>query len=198
MKQELNMAKAKNSTNLEPYPSSPTRPPRYNVWLKYGEGFGKMQVHNWCTDWAAWKCLEIVINGRGFSKMDTDIGVWYVTDDNELMFKVVEPTGDNLIERKPQNSWVPGGNTMSQLQAVAGIIKPDEPKPDDTRAANKSKTRTRAPVSRDGLVSIGDICADLGMNPRDARKILRGKVEKPDAGWCWPTDEADAIKKLLK
>jgi hypothetical protein len=47
-------------------------------------------------------------------------------------------------------------------------------------------------------VSLADIAGELGIDPRKARAMLRGKVDKPTGGWSWPKDEVETIKKLLK
>lgn len=73
---------------------------------------------------------------------------------------------------------------------------------DDERPARKSRepqAERKPRVDRSGLVSIGDIAEELKVLPRDARAALRSlKIEKPDAGWAWPDDEAQKIKKRLK
>lgn len=196
------MARTKSRDNENPYPSSPQNPPTHNLWLRYGAGHERMQIHAWRTDWATYRCLEIALNGRKYKLVDKQMG-WYETDDGELRFRIIEPNEGEMLKRKPTRDWKPGEPTMSQLKLAAGIIsEPDTPHEpaNDTRERNKRKTKTRATktVTRDGLITIGDICEQLNMNPRDARKILRGKVEKPPHGWAWSADEAAKIKKLLK
>lgn len=196
------MARTK-TRNDNPYPLSPSHPPTHNLWLKYEAGHERMQIHCWCTDWATYRCLEIALNGREYHLVDEVMG-WYETDDGELRFRIIEPEDGDLLRRKPTNKgWTPGQPTLSQLKLAAGIISetdtPHEPA-NETREKNRRKTRAKSSpaVTRNGLVSISDICAEIGMNPRDARKILRNKVEKPDAGWAWPESEVANIKKLLK
>ncbi len=161
-----------------------------------------MQIHGWCTDWAAWRCIEIALNGRKYMVTKVDGIRWFITDDKRMMFRVIG--NENEVMAKPSRDWSPHEPILSQLHQIAGIIKvPDTPhEPEGTtkvRERNKRKTKTRAqPVSKDGLVTIAEICNELGMNPRDARKILRNKVEKPDAGWAWPKSEVASIKKMLK
>jgi hypothetical protein len=75
-----------------------------------------------------------------------------------------------------------------ELRVVEGGKKERAPRPE------------RAPKpSRDGLVSVGDIAKELGVEPREARGVLRSlKLPKPDAGWAWPAAEAETIKTKIK
>ena len=193
------MARTKNR-NDDPLPSSPMRPPTHNLWLKYGPNLDRLQIHSWCTDWATYECLKIAINGREYQLVDESLG-WYETDDGELRFRVIEPQGNDLISKKPEREdWSPGEPALTQLKMAAGIVTESnahKPVVNEVRESNKRKTRVKS-VPKDGLISIGEICEELKINPRDARKILRNRVEKPDAGWAWPPSEVPSIKKLLK
>ncbi len=62
----------------------------------------------------------------------------------------------------------------------------------------KEKKESAPKASRDGLISIAQIAADLKIEPREARGILRSqKIAKPDVGWAWSKNEVDNIKKIL-
>jgi hypothetical protein len=197
---KTNTKRSRGINGDDPIPSSPSRPPIANIWLKFGEGLDRMQIHGFCTRWATYEALLIAINDREYKLVDKDMG-WYETEDELLRFRLMGDVED-LLEEQPRRDWVPPEPMLSQLRQAAGLVKtpdtPHKPLDNEVRERNRTRTKTRAPVSRDGLVSIGDICDELGMNPRDARKILRNKVEKPDAGWAWTPKEAEAIKKILK
>lgn len=85
-----------------------------------------------------------------------------------------------------------GGEQIIKHDTSGG---PDVEKPNRVRKVRKPGVP--AP-SRDGLVTLAEICEELNIEPRDARKTLRNKVEKPDSGWCWTPDEAKKIKAMLK
>ena len=195
-----NVKRRASDNGDDPIPSSPMRPPIANIWLKFGDGLDRMQIHGFCTRWATYEALLIALNGREYSLVDPDMG-WYETEDEQLRFRLMGDVDDLLTER-PRRNWLPPEPIYSQLRQAAGLVKtpdtPHKPLENEVREKNRTRTKTRAPVSRDGLVSIGDICDEIGMNPRDARKILRNKVEKPDAGWAWTPKDAEAIKALLK
>lgn len=52
--------------------------------------------------------------------------------------------------------------------------------------------------SRKSMTKMGTIAAQIGMSPRACRAILRRKMQKPDHGWAWRTqDEVDEVIRLL-
>jgi hypothetical protein len=64
-----------------------------------------------------------------------------------------------------------------------------------TRVKREKKERTPRP-SKEGMVTIQQICAELKIEPSDARAALRkGKFEKPGAGWSWKPDDPE-LKKI--
>jgi hypothetical protein len=50
----------------------------------------------------------------------------------------------------------------------------------------------------DGGVPLKKICAEINMDPKMARRILRSKGGKPSGRWEWPADKAKEIIALLK
>lgn len=67
-------------------------------------------------------------------------------------------------------------------------------------AEQPARRVTSAPrASRVGLVPASDVALQLGISPRDLRAALRRlRVPKPAAGWAWPLDEAERIKRLVQ
>lgn len=182
-----------------PYPSSPQRPPTINILLKWGEGFSRLTIHCLCQRWAAKISLDVAINDREYEGPD-EMG-WYITDDGELMFKLGGDVHGLLDEDHSDNDWVPIQPEYNDLLVAGGrqptLKKAEEPEK-KTRVPKKNQPRGAVKASRGGLVTLAEICAEINMEPRDARKKLRGKVDKPDAGWAWPADEADDVRKVLK
>ena len=181
------------------YPSAPARPPTINMWVKFGEDFGHLQIHTFCARWAALKSLQVVLKDREYSEPD-DMG-WYETHDSEVRFKL---TGDveGLLDESIETDWMPPQPHLNDLLRAGGeqIIKHDTSGPDVEKPNRVKKVRkpgVPAP-SRDGLVTLAEICEELRIEPRDARKTLRNKVEKPDAGWAWSAAEAANVKAILK
>lgn len=84
--------------------------------------------------------------------------------------------------------------------------RPDPTGEEGEEAAERpSKKPKREPkpekpkIDKSGLVSVGEIAEQMGIEARDARAALRKqKVEKPDGGWLWKPDKVDDIKKIIK
>lgn len=54
-------------------------------------------------------------------------------------------------------------------------------------------------ASREGLVPVADVAAQLGVDARDVRQALRKlKVTKPAAGWAWPASEVPSVVSLVR
>jgi hypothetical protein len=59
------------------------------------------------------------------------------------------------------------------------------------------KRITKDPVD-DSYVSLGDLGKELKKDPKDLRKLLRGKFEKPEGGrWEWKKDDPQ-LEKIRK
>lgn len=191
----LNKHKPRDNDN--PYPSSPYAPPTINIWFRYGEG--RMQIHCLRKRWAAKRYIDMALNGREYGE-STEPG-WYITDDELLEFKL-EGDVDGLLDEDEVDWEIPLPDS-NQLRIAAGltVVKTQAEEAEDEEKPKRVTTRRPAgapPVSREGLITLAEICAELKIEPRDARKTLRGKVEKPEAGWAWPADEAKKVKAILK
>lgn len=66
------------------------------------------------------------------------------------------------------------------------------------RHAKKSRPIDAARQLDRGVVSLAAICRELHINPKDARRILRRKYDKPIGGWSFTREETERIKRLLR
>lgn len=89
-------------------------------------------------------------------------------------------------------------------EAVAELCKllgkPVPEVPEEVKAARRARgERLQAARAPRVGYTIQQLCEKLKITPQVARKALRkGNVEKPAAGWVWPTEkEADAIARSL-
>ena len=194
----------------DPFPSSPTRPPRYGIYFQRDHDFAGYQ--NFCTLYAAHRCLYTVIGDRPYKWVD-DCTI--ETADGELP-TITASTRNNsdpedmeaIVLYKPtkaEKEWQPPVPYPSTWKAIvtgrsvitAEAVTQAQNAPTDTTRRKPKKKRSVRP-SGDGYTSLAEICQELDMTPADARKILRKtKTPKPDGGWVWPTDEVDAIKEVL-
>lgn len=65
----------------------------------------------------------------------------------------------------------------------------------------KATTEKKSRQPQEGMVSLSDICTELGVEGRIARRKLRtAKFEKPGATWAWAegSKEIEEVKDLLK
>lgn len=62
----------------------------------------------------------------------------------------------------------------------------------------KQEKPASAPKQPSGGFSLAELCAEINVSPSDARKLLRGRVEKPGSKWEWPNKEAAAgVRAIL-
>lgn len=66
------------------------------------------------------------------------------------------------------------------------------------RHAKRSQRRDTAREIVRGVVSLNAICREMHVDPKDARRILRRKYDKPTGGWSFTKEEAERIRKLLR
>lgn len=191
---------------LEPaWPSSPTRPPKYVLYIFLDNKFNS--ALNAVAKYAAKKLLDALLDGFDYEL----IGDHRIeTTDGHMLIRC-EQGAKMLMEYKytaAEKEWElpkPYPNVINQIR-TGRYRRDDDPMVDAAQLPKEKKERVkkevkeRTPrVSREGLVSIGDICTELGIDPRDARKVLRAKkMEKPDAGWAWATKEAAEVKAMIK
>lgn len=71
-----------------------------------------------------------------------------------------------------------------------------------SRAEKREKREPKAPrekVDRSGMVSANDIAAELKVEGREVRGVLRAmKLEKPAGGWFFTKDKAEAIRDKVR
>lgn len=161
----------------------------------------------YAQDYSAKKALEILIGDDEISLIKG------VTSDKDT---IVTNTGITIRCRdietllnykytKNEEQWQfgePDITTLKRMRAsnFASTDLRDKEEPTETRANIKEKViKTNQPKpSRDGLISVGQIAEEIGIEPKDARVALRkSKTEKPDAGWAWPKNEVEKIKQLI-
>lgn len=190
-----------------PFGSAPYRPNKHFLYLKKGEsilnvGFG--------ADYSAKKFLDILIGKdevhktRGITgKEDT------IVTSSEVIIRC--ETIDEILNyeyTKAEEEWeLPevgscGSSTQAlrfrSLSLIENVERPVAEGEEPPRRVKAEKVEKKPRPSKEGLVSIAEIAAELKMEARDARAILRQqKVEKPEAGWAWSKKEVDEIKTIL-
>lgn len=184
-----------------PFPSAPSRPPKYSFGFHRGDKLVRLEAFG-----AAYSALAYIqavigdneIRWRGDDAFHVeDLGITvkgngleevmeYTPTKAEADFVLPEPYASDAAS-------IASGETRRKL---APPKKVSEEEHNESSRKGTKRTPPRAPVP-DGFISLAAICADIGMEPRDARAILRKKATKSEHGWAWPTAEAKKIKSML-
>lgn len=198
-------------TLADAYGGSPSRPAKYVLYVtRLGDDATQCIVAAFAAPYAARKFLDALLRDDG----------WVWDDAATITSRYGDPgctirseTGIVVSTR-----WWPGrlrecveheytnaelGWSLDHTWTSAarrfreGPLPADETTPDAPARAPRPASAPRA--SRDGLVTVGEIAVQLGVQPRDARAALRSlAVDKPPAGWAWPAAEADAVRERIR
>lgn len=120
-------------------------------------------------------------NITSFERFATDSGVWPIDSETQI--------------------WGDGGlcdvATRWGLKVKLGEEPEiEEPKAPKVKGEPKPKGE-RSNVSKDGLVSLGSLCEKHGIDGKVARRKLRGKMEKPEAGWHFTPEQAKEAEAII-
>ena len=169
-----------------PFPSSPTRPPRYNLYV------GRRNIVSLYALYAAHRCFETIVNERSYRWIDDET---IITTDGEV--KIKSSSLKEIANYKPtakEQEWVTPEPYYSEWRRLGGKVSPKrEPEPEPAPTETKSKPK---PKPTGGVVTIAELAAEYKMTPTRARKVLRAAgVSKP---YRWDDySELNNIKKLL-
>lgn len=183
--------------------SSPRRPATHVIRVDHDE---RLLIWNTCAAWAAKKAVDIIIGEETFRWLDhktiiTENGIKIKSDQLEELMELEMP--------KRVEEWdFPENEKMHflRIRKTRAQIKQDheeqEPRRADTASPPTPRVKRTASVpraSRDGLVTIQAICEEIGVDPKDARGVLRKSkdFQKGPAGWAWSEGEADKVRKFL-
>ncbi|USN16566.1 hypothetical protein POLEWNIK_00400 [Brevundimonas phage vB_BpoS-Polewnik] len=164
-----------------------------------------MIVMCFLATYAAKHFVNAVLQGEAFkwAKSDTVIGENGVKVRCELLEEIIEYEWE-----AGEAGWELPSNFLNQCQLLRREYRDDAPVSTGTEGdeeVERPKKPKREPkpekvkIDKTGLISVGEIAEQMGIEARDARGALRKqKVEKPDGGWLWPADKVEAIKKVIK
>lgn len=206
-----------NLTGLrEPFPSSPTKPPKYAVYGTYPHdaepGQSRVVVVPFLATYAAKRFVEALLQGGSFKWLAADKQLGRNVPDTVVGENGVRVRCDLLEEiieyeyTEGEAQWELPDETRRHADMVRREVR-DEPEglPTEGGGEDRPKKPKKEPkpekvkVDKSGLVTVGDIAEQMGIEARDARAALRKKkVEKPDVGWAWAPDKVEDIKKVIK
>lgn len=219
--QEVRNAHNKEVINMalklpEPFPSSPHRPPK--ITMHFTRADKNIATHGFCQPYAARYFFDAIVQKDKFKWRDDDTIIIPSLDNLVINCDKLEDVLDHKLGPKEREWELPEPYTSYAQSIRTGervLISPkrshradgEQKSPSfafaeagrDQRKRSLRQSQQRARASRDGLTSLADICAELKLDPREARQTLRkSNTPKPDAGWAWPDKEIPGIKKLLK
>lgn len=180
----------------QPFPSYPFKafPSRFGFTIQNERG--NYCFFNFHSEYAAKHCLDTLLRNKTYRWVSTQK---IVTDDGLSIKGETNTDLETIIEykyKKNEAEWVTPEPYLTYYHKLAGhepISTRDEPAPSKPRPAP-----TPSEPRPDGLIPLADIANELGIEPREARQILRKTVEKPAYGWAWPKEMVDKIKRTLK
>ena len=195
----------KSRPQTDPFPSSPQRPPVINITLKLDDG--RIRNFGFAALWAARRFVDFVsIDAKTSWMTDNALRI----NDRYTITTDVLPAGlSELLEQEftdQPRDWFLPTSMMSEIARFTGDHRPAparEPAPAKPRRAKQAEPGEPAPKTKQpsgDFTALPDICSPLGIDPKEARNILRKtNTPKPTSGrWEWPASQVEAITKLLK
>lgn len=177
------------SHQVKHFPSSPARPPKYDVTFQSPRGFS---VHCFCTLEATRTLIDKVVDAYSIKWLSsTEFMAGDISVRSHHLEDIMESTGTVSLP-------YPYPRFISDIRGDRPASSPTTSLTYQDPPASTPRAKAQAPrASRTGLTTIADICAELKIEPRIARGILRkAKIDKPAEGWAW-SDPAP-IAKLIK
>lgn len=192
----------------EIFPSCPNKPPNYCIYVHFPDKEEGLIAANFISGKAAKRFFEHFTEGQKYKwlkplgckdgRQQVELENGYRISANELE-EIVELESEGFefdadYHRRYIERNLPGyREQVRELKALKAVNVEASESP---RRERVKKEKVKKP---DGLVSVGQIAEELGVEAFDARQVLRkSKAEKPAWGWSWPPDEAKKIKALIK
>lgn len=170
-------------------PSSPTSPPRYNLSITGRNGaitgLGSLELYplSWLFGYLS--------NGREVNWVSPTCV--RLNDEIELRSDYLEDIAEYEM-RGDEKLWHPEEPYASQWARLASGEAPAVKAPRKEREAKPERPQKGKPTGE--VVTLADLCAELGIEGGKARQKLRVKnIAKP---YAWTKDEVNAIKEILK
>lgn len=198
---------------LDGYGQAPSNPATHSIYCYWPprDQLEEGQHRNMCVLsfklFGAKRFFEIMSEGLSYERC----GENRVMAMNDI--EIYCPQGlDQVINYRYRNDmeaeWMPDPEHASQINRLrrrcydepekviehdedGNVVKATKPK--------KEKAEKPAKPTRSGLIDMGTIAEQMGVDPKDARQALRkAKFPKPDAGWVFEESQVEEVKKVIK
>lgn len=192
-----------------PWPSPPAVPPRVHLFARfpYDQPVGEARLMS-CgfVGWyAAKRWVEYMIGDEELSwpnlhtvRTKSGIDVFCNAPTNRMVENGLEKVFNHEYSAQ-ERFWV----LPEQHKRTIDIFKrpwPDANMPVLSKSAQRSVSRS-TPKPDGEMISVSDICMQLGIKPRDGRSALRkSNFEKPAYGWQFlkDSDEYEKVSQFLR
>src|SRR3990167_2898058 len=116
---------------------------------------------------------------------------------SELLCDSIDLSEELLRVRGAITQLQPGDTTMAN--ETASTPGNSTPKTNKKTPTKKTPTKKKPPTG-ENLVSLSDVCKELKLQPRAARRILRDSKLKHNGRWAWEKNSSDLtkVKSTLK
>lgn len=199
----------------EPFPSSPTRLPRYELKVKHNNG--KICIKSFCEVYPAKKfiealmgeeewgwlntstisCGDMIIKSRHLARFITYV---YTPEEASWILPMPHNYHARVIAHNESHSEAlvaTGERAQKPEQAPSGA--PGESSARKSRKSRRASTSSPSPkatkVNNGDLLGIADIAERTKLTPSKVRATLRKKATKPSEGWQW---DKEGFKEILK
>jgi len=184
-------------------PSAPKRPGKYVIYFSRidDEGVRNPNVVIWAAEYAAKRFLSMLRNNQPITWIDDE--TWEVGD-LRVSCDLMEELWSYRYANRDEREWeVPEPYYSCALRAIGRAPVVTRREVIEATKAGKKPRKPRGDrkprASRDGLITVQQIAAELKVTPRECRMVLRAlKLPKPEAGWAWTEVEAKKIKPQIE
>lgn len=179
-----------------PYPAAPQYNPITCVYITNTEN-GRTLIQPWAALFPVKKIIEKLseLTSSELKQTANDFASL-----GPLTIKCAEL--NDILEHEyttEERDWLLDNQEMRKLLQLSGRKpEPKAPKSDEPKA-EKPPREPKREATPDGFILLKDICAELGIEPKDARIKLRAAKEPNTRGnWSFDPAEVDRIKKIIK
>jgi hypothetical protein len=179
---------------LNPYPASPSRQPKCCLYITHAE-----TNRRWVCPWGALFAAKKIIDHIAQPVRQIDHNNCVVGD-----FQIRSNELNDILEHEystEERSWeLPLAEQKKLLQLAGKKPEPNAFAKDNPIQHPKAKPEVKKPEVKkpDGLTSLADICAELKIEPKQARIKLRAAKEPNTHGnWSFSAADIDRIKKII-
>ena len=158
------------------------------LWLRDGRSYGYFLTMDSGT-------IEV-------AKLEMIDGTYRVHENGQKFWDLEPFNKPYSFEKAVRMYWESTMGRSEKAEQEMCSILGTEPGRKSIRAMDTPQPKAQAAASGPKKPSVGgyslaDLCAEINMDPSEARKKLRGRVEKPGSKWEWASKEATSHVRAI-